>query len=232
MTRVGTVARLFRYPVKSMLGESCERVRLDPRGVVGDRALAVRDADGKLGSGKTTRRFVRMNGLLQLRAATTDDGVAITFPDGRVLAAGDAAVHAALSEHVGAPVTLASEDVTSHLDAGPVHLVTTESLRALAAALPDAHVDARRFRPNLVVDGDVGDARALLGEVLAIGDEVRLVVTEETKRCVMVGMQQDGLPERPDVLRHLAEQHGACLGLYANVIVAGVVERGDRITRG
>jgi len=35
-----------------MLGERCEKVELDSRGVLGDRLWAVRDGEGKLGSGK------------------------------------------------------------------------------------------------------------------------------------------------------------------------------------
>ena len=51
------VTGLWRYPVKSMLGERCQHLELDFRGVKGDRRYAVRDADGKLGSGKDSRRF-------------------------------------------------------------------------------------------------------------------------------------------------------------------------------
>ena len=54
---VGTVSRLWRYPVKSMLGEECRELAVEARGVAGDRLYALRDAEGKLGSGKNTRRF-------------------------------------------------------------------------------------------------------------------------------------------------------------------------------
>ena len=54
---LGTLARLWRYPVKSMGGEDCERLALESRGIEGDRSHAVRDPQGKLGSGKATRRF-------------------------------------------------------------------------------------------------------------------------------------------------------------------------------
>jgi len=77
----GTVARPWRYPVKSMLGEECDHLDVDQRGAEGDRLFAVRDADGKFGSGKTTRRFRKTDGLFGF------------------------AVHAALSEALGQPVT-------------------------------------------------------------------------------------------------------------------------------
>jgi len=48
---VGTVLSLARYPVKSMGGESLERVAMTPRGLAADRAWAVYTADGGIGSG-------------------------------------------------------------------------------------------------------------------------------------------------------------------------------------
>ncbi|WP_019507435.1 MOSC N-terminal beta barrel domain-containing protein [Pleurocapsa sp. PCC 7319] len=39
MKLAGTIEGLWRYPVKSLLGESCEVLRIDRRGVVGDRLL-------------------------------------------------------------------------------------------------------------------------------------------------------------------------------------------------
>ena len=58
-----TVAELWRYPVKSLLGEQLQEVQVEERGVVGDRLYAVTDRRGKLGSGKTSRRFRRLEGL-------------------------------------------------------------------------------------------------------------------------------------------------------------------------
>ena len=58
---VGTVRELWRYPVKSMRGERCEHLEIDHRGAIGDRLYAVRDEAGKFGSGKTTRRFRRID---------------------------------------------------------------------------------------------------------------------------------------------------------------------------
>ena len=51
------LAGLWRYPVKSLGGEACEALELEARGVAHDRVFAVRTASGKLGSGKSTRRF-------------------------------------------------------------------------------------------------------------------------------------------------------------------------------
>jgi hypothetical protein len=79
---VGRVQELRRLPVKSILGESLPSVTLDDRGLAGDRRWAIRNAAGKFGSGKTTRRFQYMRGLFALRARYEGSVPVITMPNG------------------------------------------------------------------------------------------------------------------------------------------------------
>jgi len=231
MNEVGRIEQLWRYPVKSFLGEARDAVRLDGRGVEGDRLFAVRDVRGKLGSGKTTRRFQRIDGLFRFQAAWGEGVPEIVFPGGRRIAGDDPRVHAALSEALGQPVTLAREAAVSHFDAGAVHLVSTASLRWLGALLGGT-VDARRFRPNLVVDapGEGAVEQEWRGAVLRVGAEVELRVAGPTERCVMVGFAQPGLGEDARVLAELAARAGACFGVYADVVTPGTVSVGDAVT--
>jgi len=229
----GRVVRLWRYPVKSMLGEECASLDVDARGAVGDRLFAVRDADGKFGSGKTTRRFRKIDGLFGFRAAYEAGVPRITFPDGRTILGEDPNVHTALSQVLGQPVTLVREAGISHLDAGPLHLLTTASLAWLRARLPDAHVDDRRFRPNVLIDivgfGQV--ERLWLGKVLHIG-AVTLQIRDLAERCVMVNLPQDELPEDSRVLRNLERDSGLHFGVYAEVREPGTINRGDPVLAG
>jgi uncharacterized protein YcbX len=106
MAELGTVAALFRYPVKSMLGERLGSAAFTERGVEGDRAWAVLDrSDGRIANGKHPRKWGR---LLEC-AATYVDGpgspVAITFPDGTTIRS-DGAIDAALATYLGRDVTL------------------------------------------------------------------------------------------------------------------------------
>lgn len=227
------VIRLWRYPVKSMLGEECGYLDVDERGVKGDRLFAVRDVDGKFGSGKTTRRFRKIDGLFGFRAAYDNDVPRITFPDGREILGNDSNVHAALSEVLGQPVTLVREGAISHLDAGPLHVITTASLRWLKTLLPDAHVDDRRFRPNVLIDlpGTTEVERHWLGKTLQVG-EVVLRVRKLTERCVMVNLPQGDLPHDSRVLRSFASDTGPNFGVYAEVREPGTIKQNDRVRVG
>lgn len=208
------VAALWRYPVKSMLGERCEELDVNARGAAGDRAYAVVDGDGKLGSGKNSRRHRRIEGLFGFRAI--GESPVITFPDGSRLQASDPSVHAALSAVLRTPVTL-RKDMTYH-DAEPLHLVTTGALARLGA-------DARRFRPNLVIDTEE-DVAEWQGRALRAG-EATLKVAYRTERCVMITMAQSELPDEPRLLRALGEE--ALFGIYAEVLSPGRIRRGDSV---
>jgi uncharacterized protein YcbX len=215
-----------------MLGEERSHLEINARGAVGDRLFAVRDANGKFGSGKTTRRFCKIDGLFGFRATYEGDVPRISFPDGRSLLGSDPHVHGALSEALGQPVTLSREAGISHLDAGPLHLLTTASLAWLTALLPDARVDDRRFRPNVLVDipGSAAQVERLwCGKILHVGKDVRLRVLDLCERCVMVNLPQSDLPADPRILRSLGREGGSCFGVYAEVMMPGTTTCGDYV---
>lgn len=222
------VSELWRYPVKSLLGEECEALELEERGVMGDRLYAIRDSEGKFGSGKSTRRFRRIDGLFGLAASYDDDVPVIRFADGGTMRGDDHNIHTALSGVLGQPVTLAREDAIPHFDAGPVHIVTTSALAWLQERLPDHRIDSRRFRPNIVIDdtnGSVPDG-GWVGKALAVG-AARLRITEPTERCVMVTTAQSELEKAPELLRAITQERDLLFGLYAEVVVPGGIKRCD-----
>ncbi len=230
---VGTIGELRRFPVKSLLGETLTGAVVQPRGLAGDRRWAVRGADGRFGSGKSTRRFRQMDGLFQLTARYDGAVPVLGFPSGVSVRGDDPAVHAALSRHIGEPVTLTAEEDVSHFDEGPLHVLTTASLRHLAALL-GGPVDPRRFRANIVID--VPGVSALLedgwlGQALHVGDEVVLRVAKRMPRCVMVNNAQQELPHDGRILRAVAAANELTFGVLAHVERAGAVRCGDPVVR-
>ncbi len=130
--------------------------------------------------------------------------------------------------------------VGTFFDFAPIHLVTTASLDRLAQLRPASSFDVRRFRPNFVID--TGEAsgfveNAWVGQVLAIGDEVRLCVTFPCPRCVMTTLAQGELTADPEVLRTVAAnnrqvfallaQKRPTVGVYATVLRGGTLRVGD-----
>ncbi len=108
---IGRVAALYRYPVKSMLGEALEVAEVGERGVAGDRAYALVDRDdGKVASAKNPRKW---GALLRCRATYVEPPssagaapVRITLPDGTEVRSDSAGADAVLSRFVGRDVTL------------------------------------------------------------------------------------------------------------------------------
>lgn len=109
---VATVVALWRYPVKSMMGEQLNAAEVTDRGLLGDRAYALVDREtDKVASAKFPRKWPT---LLAHRATYvepptgTDDlpAVRITLPDGRIVRSDDPDVDAALSADVGRNVAL------------------------------------------------------------------------------------------------------------------------------
>src|SRR5260370_24416835 len=90
-TLVGVVEELWRYPVKSMIGEPLTATEVTESGLLGDRAYALRDtSDGKIATAKNPRKWPN---LFDYRAALTGAATAgeklpparITFPDGTTI---------------------------------------------------------------------------------------------------------------------------------------------------
>ena len=183
----------------------------------------------------------------------------MTLPDGERIMTSAADVEARLSALLGfeaqliteapGPLTLQSpalgkvpegEDgetidfpvINRFFDLASLHLLTTATLAKLRELSPATTFDARRFRPNMIVDteGATGFVEnGWPGGIIAIGDEVRIKVMMPTIRCVVTTRAQDDLPNDPSVLTTAAEHNSANVGVYAAVVRGGTVRRGDSV---
>src|SRR5205823_2082543 len=215
---VGTIEALWRFPVKSMLGEELEAVDLIEGGVVGDRAYAIRDREtGKVASAKHPKLWPN---LLECRAAFVEARLGAAFFNER-----------------GLPSAVPEG---SFFDLYPFSVLTTSSLDQLGELEPDSRFDSRRFRMNMIVDtpGRGFVENEWLGRTLAIGDDVQLGVALPDPRCVMPSLAQKDLPRDPRILKTLAQHNridvaGAlypCAGVYAVAEAKGTIHRDDRVS--
>jgi uncharacterized protein YcbX len=110
--RTGSVVELWRYPVKSMMGEELNASEVIDRGLLGDRRFAVVDrATGKVGGAKNPRKWgnffdYRAAYVEPPRAGAPTPAVRITLPDGSVLTNEQDDVDQILSRAFGREVTL------------------------------------------------------------------------------------------------------------------------------
>jgi uncharacterized protein YcbX len=111
---VGTVEELWRFPVKSMLGERLSSAELGEAGIVGDRAYAIRDkVSGKIASAKHPKSWPN---LLGCRAAFTEPPAAgeapppvrVELADGKTVFSDAPDADAVLSRFFGRDVELVS----------------------------------------------------------------------------------------------------------------------------
>jgi len=233
------VVSIRRYPVKSMGGESLSTVELDERGLVGDRFYAVRDADGRLASGKNTRRMVRRDGVFAFSASTDSDtdgrsgggrGNTVTIADasGALGTAGDPALDAALTAALGADVRVTPETEVRHFDGGSVSIIGTATLAWCARELA-ADADPRRLRVNIVIETtEPFEEECWIGSTLALGT-VRLTPVQRIERCRTIDLAQDGAAGPTRWLKQLGERRDLRLAVYCDVSLAGTVSVGDTI---
>ncbi|MFQ5847099.1 MAG: MOSC domain-containing protein [Candidatus Methylomirabilales bacterium] len=109
---VGSVAGLWRFPVKSMRGERLEQAEFTARGLVGDRAYALIDAEtGKVVSAKSVRLFPDLFGCQAAfveppRLGREVPPVRISLPDGTSVTSDSSTVDRVLSTCFRRDVTL------------------------------------------------------------------------------------------------------------------------------
>jgi uncharacterized protein YcbX len=229
MPSAGTISELWRYPVKSMGGESLPCASFDAHGIPGDRHWAVYDeTKERITNGKKLPLLMQCQARY-LEADGVPGAVLIQLPDGRELHSDHEGVHEELSRFLGRPLRLvARQEPEAHFDAYPVSLLSSGSLAALRVANSESKFVPARFRPNLVVD--LGDERSAVerqwcgGRVHVGGAQFQ--VQEPTERCSMIMRAQKELPEDPALLRTVVED-GNHVGVYCRVERGGRVEVGQ-----
>lgn len=266
--KVGSVVSLWRYPVKSMMGEELNAAEVTDRGLLGDRAYALVDpVDGKVATAKNPRKWptlfdFRASFMEPPRLGSNVPPVRITLPDGTMASSQHPDINQVLSKALEREVTLEAarrpgpasaeeywpdleglehrDTVTEFVlpdgtffDGATVHLLTTATLDRLRELYPAGRFEARRFRPNLVIepasDKTTFVENAWIGRTLFIGDAVRLSIHGPCPRCVMTTLSQGDLPRDPGILRAAAQHNQVNVGVYARVTQGGTIRREDPV---
>lgn len=219
------ITELRRYPVKSLGGESVNRLRLSGGCVAGDRALAIVTAD--TGRVLTARQMPQ---LLDATARWLTCLAEITLPGGEKVRSNDPAASAVLSDWLGRPVRLAHPSGSSlavEPYETPVRLVSEGSLRAARQWHPEGDRSAPRFRPNIVVaagdDRWVGNGRARIERARIERAEIEQLENELIGHQVALG------EALIDVAGPLISGNATAFGIHARITRAGWVSVGDSL---
>lgn len=233
------VTEIWRFPVKSMGGETLLSAEVGELGISGDRGWSIFDIE--TGTTLTARRTPD---LLFASARIVDGDLVVELPDGAEVGADD---HASVSSWLGRDIEIRAAqehntdeggtyevplDVENDADwvswRGPggafhdstrtrVSLVSTTTLRDW---------DRRRFRTNVIVDGSGEDD--FVGRPITIG-ETTLDVTKQIDRCVMVARPQPGVERDLGVLKAINNERDTLLAVGCLVARPGEFAVGDAV---
>jgi hypothetical protein len=227
---VGRIVGLWRYPVKSMAAEELEAVEVSWHGLEGDRRWAfVRPEMERSGFPWLTIR--EQPDLWQYRPSFVDPSrpdasrTTVATPAGAELDVADEALAAELGE--GVRVIKQNRGV---FDTAPLSLISTRSIASIDALVAPA-LHALRFRPNLLVEPIGGvdfPEDTWVSRVLTIGG-LAMRVDERDQRCVMINVDPVSRTRDASVLKTVATQREACLGVYGSIVTPGRVSLGDRV---
>jgi uncharacterized protein YcbX len=256
VTTIGKVESLWRYPVKSMRGEELDEGFMGFSGFYGDRMFAFTSSAAPKGfpffTGREQSemlryrpRFRNAGGARQPTnlAEASDIGPGVTpvyadlavdveTPSGEVLPVDDPALVGHLTEGLGDKHSLAlARSDRSMTDCRPVSLFSLQTAKKIGEEI-EADVDKRRFRANIYVDLASGGGFAendFVGRSLRVGSKAVISVLERDPRCKMITLDPDTAESNPEVLRTVAKAHNSMAGVYAAVLVEGMVRKGDEI---
>jgi uncharacterized protein len=237
LIKIGHVAAIFRYPVKSMGGERLEVANLGWHGLDGDRRLALRRTDDRSGfpwlSASKLPDLVLFTPLRREDGAEGDLPTHIRTPNGEEMPVFGEDLAAEVGRRYGAPVQMMQ---LKHgiFDEASISVIASDTVREIER-LAGRSLDIRRFRPNVVVrllrSGPFQEDE-WVGGVLSFGegdDAPAITVTMRDVRCSMVNLDPDSARPAPEVLKAVVREHQNTAGIYGAVTRIGRLAVGQTI---
>jgi uncharacterized protein YcbX len=235
--KIGEVEKLFRYPVKSMMGETLEVADLGWHGLDGDRRLGLRRVDDRGGfpwlTASKLPELILFAPQRRGAVAETDLPTHIRTPEGQELAVFGQELATEVGRRHGSRVEM------THLNRGifdeacisVIAAATVGEVARLAVQRPDV----RRFRPNILIASTRSvpfEEDEWVGGVLSFGESkegAAIVITNRDERCSMVNFDPESARPAPDVLKAIVRTSDNKAGVYGAVVRRGRVAIGQPI---
>lgn len=216
LVEIGRVARINRYPVKSMRGEALERAAVQWTGLDGDRQYAFHKTTAPTRFPWFTARIHAEMALYTPRYDTADTRTApvtVTAPDGNTCDIAAPELIARFTAEAGTEVGLIRLGRGCH-DSLPLSVIGQGTIDDLCAAHGGA-VEIGRFRGNIEIDA--GRERDWLGRALVFGDPetgVRLSVNRPIERCAFITIDPVTAKRDATVMRTVVEHFNNEIGVH------------------
>jgi uncharacterized protein YcbX len=259
LNTIAIVDSLWRYPVKSMRGEEVSEAFVGFSGLYGDRYFAFKCTTRPRGCPYLTAscqsRLLQFRprfrfpdkaarpinlaeaealapGLTPVYADPADMVVDVESPTGQILAINDPALLGMLLSGVRGEAVLSLVHSDRALtDCRPLSIISCQCIRRLGEEL-GTPLDQRRFRANIylnLLEGNGPLENGLVGRSLRIGPKAVVSVLERDPRCAVINLDPDSGKSTPAILRHVAQAHGDAAGVYAAILVEGMIHQGDAV---
>ena len=258
MATIGKLVSVWRFPVKGMKGEELQEGFISFSGVYGDRIYAFRCSTAPAGfpyhtareqedlllyeprfrtpaAAKAPPNLVEADatapGATPIYGERTAFAVDVVGPNGVTLPidSADLLTEVRESRDDDADIHLAYSE-RSLTDCRPISVFNLATVSQLSTEL-GFPVDYRAFRANMYFELD--DAafaeNKLVGRNIRVGEKAVITILERDPRCKMIGLDPDTGKNEPRILQHVVRTHEGKVGVYAAVLVEGVVRPGDPI---
>ena len=235
--KVGELAALFRYPVKSMRGERLDAADLGWHGLEGDRRLAFRRTEDRGGfpwlSASKLPELILFAPQRRASAADGDLPTHVRTPEGKELAVFGQELATEVGRRHGSPVEMMhlNRGIFDEASISVIASVTVGEVARLAEQRPDV----RRFRPNILIASRRSvpfEEDEWVGGVLSFGETkegAAIAVTNRDERCSMVNFDPDSARPNAEVLKAIVRVSNNKAGVYGAVIRRGRVAVGQPV---
>jgi uncharacterized protein YcbX len=235
---IGRVSAIFRYPVKSMAGQSLDCARIGWDGVEGDRRFAFRRlADRGAFPWLTASRLPEL--LLYKPIGRQDTAgeplpTHIRTPDGKEYGLTEDGLHKEIESRHGADVELMQyrhgifdEAAVSVIAWGTIRNITREA---------GHEAEVRRFRPNVLIETknhQPFEEDRWVGKILEFGSDgtgPAISVTMRDQRCVMINFDPDTAEADAGMMKTVIRLNDNFAGVYGTVIRTGELRVGQAVS--
>lgn len=171
-------------------------------------------------------------GLTPAPTDATDFLLDVELPTGESLAIDDPALLDILRAGVqDAPELTLLRSERALTDCRPLSLLSQQTIRQLGEEVGTL-LEARRFRVNICVDLNGADGfaeDALVGRTLRLGNQAVISILRRDGRCAMITFDPETGESNPAVLKRVTQAYEGMVGVYAAVLVEGIVRLGDAV---